>query len=214
VEQLTLETTRGVRIGPAALDRDPATAWTAAQGLGRGSGVILRLSHARRLSALLLLVDLEASPLAVRWAASLGGGDGVIVAEGPLRAGFQWVGGVPRAGKQALLVVPLGDRETDEVHLVFQGPGPRLTIAEAFVYGPDEDVRPDEGSGPAGKAYGAARAGRWDEAARLYAEAWRASPERASYHGAWTRAAWRAHGRRRLDVESLDDGGPELVQRR
>ena len=214
VEELTLETTRGVRIGPAAFDRDPATAWTPAQGLGRGSGVVLRLAGARRLSALLLLVDLEASPLAVRWAASLGGGDGTIVAEGPLRAGFQWVGGVPRAGKQALLVVPLGDRETDEVRLVFQGPGPRLTIAEAFAYGPDEDVQPDEGSRPAGEAHDAARAGRWDEAARLYAAAWRASPERASYHAAWTRAAWRAPGRRRLDVESLDDGGPELVQRR
>ena len=148
------------------------------------------------------------------WAASLGGGDGAIVAEGPIRAGFQWVGGVPRAGKQALLVVPLGDRETDEVHLVFQGPGPPLTIAEAFAYGPDEKLQGATGAKPAGEAYDAVRAGEWHEAVRLYAEAWRASPERASYHAAWARAAWRSRGRRRLDVESLDDGGPELVQRR
>ncbi len=214
VEELALETTHGVEIGSAALDRDPASAWTAALGLARGSGIVLRLTSARRLSAFLLLVDLETSPLAVPWAASLGGGDGAIVAEGPIRAGFQWVGGVPRAGKQALLVVPLGDRETDEVHLVFQGPGPPLTIAEAFAYGPDEKLQGATGAKRAGEAYDAVRAGEWHEAVRLYAEAWRASPERASYHAAWARAAWRSRGRRRLDVESLDDGGPELVQRR
>ena len=63
----------------------------------------------------------------------------------------------------------------------------------------------------AARAYEAARAGRWDEAQRLYAEAIRGEPERASYHAAWARARWRAAGRRWLDVESLDDGGPELV---
>ncbi len=49
--------------------------------------------------------------------------------------------GAPRAAKQALLAVPIGDRETDALRLVFQGPGPRLTIAEAFLYGPAEGER-------------------------------------------------------------------------
>jgi hypothetical protein len=210
--EMALETTSGVGIGAAALDRDPDTSWRAPEGLRRGSGVVMRLARPRRLAALLLLVDLEASPLAVPWAAALE--DGTIVAEGPRRAGLQWVRGAPRAGKQALLVVPLGDRETGEVRLVFQGPGPRLTIAEAFAYGPDEVVRPDAGAGPAAAAYESVREGDWDEAARLYAEAVRASPERASRHAARTRARWRAAGRRWLDVESLDDGGPALVDRR
>ncbi len=212
VGEMALETTSGILIGEAALDRDPATGWTAAEGLGRGAGIVMRLRGARRLSALLLLVDLEDSPLAVPWAATLE--DGVIVAEGPIRAGLQWVSGAPRAGKQALLVVPVGDRETSEVRLVFQGPGPRLTIAEAFAYGPDEAARPDAGARAAAAAYEAARTGDWDEAVRLYAEAVRVSPERASHHAAWTRAHWRMAKRRWLDVESLDDGGPGLVQRR
>jgi hypothetical protein len=140
--------------------------------------------------------------------------EGGIVAEGPRRAGLQWVGGAPRAGKQALLVVTLADREVDEVRLVFQGSGPPLAIAEAFAYGPDEVTQTDPGAGSARAAYAAARRGDWDEAVRLYAEAVRAAPERASHHAAWARAQRRAAGRRWLDVESLDDGGPDLVQRR
>jgi hypothetical protein len=177
--------------------------------LGRGSGLVLRVCPARRLSALVLAVDLERSPLAVPWAASI---NGQIVAEGPARAGFQWVNGAPRAGKQALLAVPLGDRPTDEVRLVFQGPGPRLVIAEAFVYGPDEPERTAAGSHSARRAFEAARAGRWDEATVLYAEAVKAEPDRASFHAAWARARWHAAQRRWLDVESLDDGGAELVE--
>jgi hypothetical protein len=210
--EMALETLRGGRIGPAAFDRDPATFWTAAEGLAPGTGLVLRVRPARRLSALALLVDLEASPLAVPWVASLP--EGEIVAEGPRRAGLQWVGGAPRAGKQALLVVTLADREADEVRLVFQGSGLRLAISEVFVYGPDEVVRPDAGAQPARAAYTAVRMGDWDEAVRRYAEAVRAAPERASHHAAWARALRRAAGRRWLDVESLDDGGPELVQRR
>ena len=122
--------------------------------------------------------------------------------------------GAPRAGKQALLVVPLGDRETGEVRLVFQGPGPRLAIAEAFLYGPAEEERPAAGDEAARDAFESARAGRWDEAVRLYAQAIRLEPERASHHAAWLRARWRAAHRRWLDVESLDDGGPELVEAR
>jgi hypothetical protein len=203
-----LETATGAPIGPEALDRDPATAWTAAEGLGRGSAVVARVNPPRRLSALVLLVDLQASPLAVPWVATVGG---EVVAEGPVRAGFQWVNGAPRAGKQALLAVPLGDRVAGEVRLAFQGPGPRLAIAEAFLYGPAEEARPAAGAEAARAAYESARAGRWDEAVRLYAQAIRLEPHRASHHAAWARARWRAAQRRFLDVESLDDGGPGLV---
>jgi hypothetical protein len=206
--QMVLETTAGAPLGAAALDRDPATAWTSAEGLGRGSGVVARVRPARRLSALVLVLDLGASPLAVPWAVSIGG---EVVAQGPRRAGFQWVNGAPRAGKQALLAVPLGDREAGEVRLVFQGPGPRLTIAEAFLYGPAEEERPAAGAEAAGDAFESARAGRWAEAVRLYAQASRLEPDRASHHAAWARARWRAAKRQWLDVESLDDGGPELV---
>jgi hypothetical protein len=208
VAQVRLGTASGAPIGPEALDRDPATAWTAAEGLGRGSAVVARVSPPRRLSALVLVVDLDASPLSVPWVASIGG---EVVAQGPGRAGFQWVNGAPRAGRQALLAVPLGDRETNEVRLAFQGPGPRLAIAEAFLYGPGEEARPPAGAETARGAYGSARSGRWDEAVRLYAQAVRQEPGRASHHAAWARARWRAAHRRWLDVESLEDGGPDLV---
>jgi hypothetical protein len=198
----SLVTTSGAPVGPEVLDRDPSTAWTAAEGLARGSGVEVRVRPARRLSALVLLVDLEASPLAVPWVALIGGD---VVAQGPARAGFQWVNGAPRAAKQATLAVPLGDRETDAVRLVFQGPGPRLTIAEAFLYGPGEVERPPSGASAAGDALASARSGRWDEAERLYAQAIRLEPDRASYHADWARARWRAAHRRCLDVESLGD---------
>jgi hypothetical protein len=207
--EIRLETAAGKPIGPAALDRDPATAWTSEEGIGRGSAVVVRVAPARRLSALVLLLDLESSPLAVPWAAAIGG---EVVAQGPIRAGFQWVNDAPRAGKQALLAVPLGDRETGEVRLLFQGPGPRLTIAEAFLYGPGEASQPEAGAASAREAFASARAGRWDEAVPLYAQAVREEPGRASHHAAWARARWRAAHRRWLDVEGLDDGGPELVE--
>jgi hypothetical protein len=205
---VSLVTTSGTPVGPAVLDRDPATAWTAAEGLGRGSGVVVRVAPTRRLSALVLLLDPEASPLAVPWAVAIRDD---VVAQGPARAGFQWVNGAPRAGKQNLLAVPLGDRETDEVRIVFQGPGPRLTIAEAFLYGPGEEEQPAAGAPAARDALESARSGRWDEAARFYAQAARLEPDRASHHAGWARARWRAVRRSWLDVESLDDGGPELV---
>jgi hypothetical protein len=209
--EIVVETTAAAATGPAVLDRDPATAWTGAEGLAKGSGLVVRVQPRRRLSALVLLVDLEASPLAVPWVASI---DGELVAEGPGRAGFQWVNGAPRAGKQALLAVPLHDREAGEVRLVFQGPGPRLAVGELFLYGPGEAERPPAGAGAARDALDSARSGRWDEAVRLYAQALRQDPERASRYAALARARWRAAQRRWLDVESLDDGGPELVEAR
>ena len=209
--ELTVETTRGTALGPAVVDRDPATAWTAAEGLGRGSGLVVRLRAPRRLSALALAVDLVESPLGVPWVAEI---DGAVVARGPARAGLAWVNGAPRAGKQALLVAVLGDRLASEVRLLFQGAGPRLRVSEVFAYGPDEAPQAGAGGPRAGEALDAARAGRWDEAVRLYAEAVRLEPHRASHHAAWARARWRASGRRWLDVESLDDGGPELVETR
>jgi hypothetical protein len=211
VRALSLATLSGEPLGPAVTDRDPATSWVSEHGIVRGSGLVLRVSPVRRLSAVVLLVDLERSPLAVPWVASL---EGTIVAQGPIRAGMQWLNGAPRAGKQALLVVPLGDRVAGEVQLAFQGAGPQLAVAEAFAYGPDETVVAPTGGGAAAEAYQAARSGRWDAATALYAEAVRVEPGRASYHADWARARWRAAGRRCLDVESLDDGGPELVDRR
>jgi hypothetical protein len=132
--------------------------------------------------------------------------DGEVVARGPARYGLQWVGGVPRAGKQALLVVPVGDRVAGEACIIFQDAGPPLSVWEAFVYGPDEPSRPAAGEGAAEQALGRARAGDWSVAAGLYAAAAQAEPHRASYHASLVRARWRAAHRRWLDVESLDDG--------
>ncbi|MFN8093266.1 MAG: hypothetical protein U0599_13790 [Vicinamibacteria bacterium] len=75
--ELSVETTRGTALGRAVVDRDPATAWTAAEGLARGSGLVVRLRAPRRLSALVLAVDLADSPLAVPWVAEI---DGAVVA--------------------------------------------------------------------------------------------------------------------------------------
>ena len=66
-EAIRVSTGDGAALGSEALDRDPATAWTAAAGLSRGSGLVVRVAPARRLSALVLAVDLETSPLAVPW---------------------------------------------------------------------------------------------------------------------------------------------------
>jgi hypothetical protein len=193
---------------PAALDRDPATVWASPLGITRGSGIEATLYWPHRLSSLVLTVDLGASPLATPWICAL---DGVVVARGPARHGLQWVNGAPRAGKQALLTVPLGDRWASSVRLVFQDAGPVLRVGEVFLYGPDEDERPRGGDPAAASALASARAGDWPAAAAAYAEAVRLEPERASLHACLARAAWRSRGRRHLDVESLDDGGPALV---
>jgi len=205
---LTVSVLDGPALPAAVLDRDPATAWTSPEGIGKGSGLVVRVAPARRLSALVLAVDLVHTPLGVPWIASI---DGAIVKSGPARHGLQWINGALRAGRQALLAIPLEGRSAGEVRLVFQGPGPQLTVSEVFAYGLDEPGRPPSGAEAAAKAYEAARAGDWTTAARLYAEALRAEPDRASYHAALARARWREGRRRWLDVEGIDDGGPDLV---
>jgi hypothetical protein len=205
---VAVATLDGARLPPAIEDRNGATGWTAPTGLARGSGLAVRVDPPRPLSALVIQLGLEHAPLAVPWIAEV---DGKTVAEGPARHGLQWVNGVPRAGKQALLAVGLGDRPAGEVRLIFQGAGPPLDVREIWLYGPGEAERPPAGEAAAREALRAARAGRWDAAVGLYSEAVRLEPERASHHAALARARWRAGMRRWLDVESLDDGGPELV---
>jgi hypothetical protein len=193
---------------PAAVDRDPATVWTSPLGIARGTALEVRLAVPHRLSALVLTVDLAETPLATPWVCEV---DGVVVARGPARHGLQWVNGAPRAGKQALLTVVLGDRPASSVRLVFQDAGPVLRVGEVFLYGPDEAALARAGDEAASRGLARARAGDWSAAVAAYAEAVRLEPDRASLHACLARAAWRARGRRRLDVESLDDGGPALV---
>jgi hypothetical protein len=137
--------------------------------------------------------------------------DGNVVASGPARHGLQWVNGVPRAGKQALLVVPLHDRVAGTLRVVFQGAGPPLRVAEVFAYGPGETPRAASGSAAAERGLAAARAGDWLRALGDYQEAIGEEPDRASLFACRQRAAWRALRRRTIDVEGLDDGGPDLV---
>ena len=192
----------------AVLDREPATGWSSRLGLRPGAGLVVRLAAPRPLDALVLAIALDPSPQSVPWVAQLGG---EIVARGPARHGLQWINGAPRAARQALLVALLGGRRAEEVRLFFQGAGPPLALSEVFLYGPEEAKRPAAGAGAAAQALSAARGGRWAEAARFYAQAIRLEPERASFYSDLARARRRAGGRQWLDVESLGDGGPELV---
>jgi hypothetical protein len=207
--EIAVSTPDGEALGASALDRDVATAWMSPLGLARGSGLVVRLSAPRRLAGLVLALDLERSPLAVPWICEL---DGAVVAAGPARHGLQWINGAPRAGRQAALAIALpSDRPAREVRLLFQDAGPPLVVAEVFAYGPDEPLVGDAGAQAAEEALGHAREGRWTEAARAYAEAARLAPDRASHHACLARARWRAARRSWLDVESLTDGGPDLV---
>ncbi|HSD27117.1 MAG TPA: hypothetical protein VLL75_07410, partial [Vicinamibacteria bacterium] len=205
---LSVGTLGGRDVSAAVLDRDSKTAFTSPEGLHRGAGLVVRVAPARRLSAVVLVVDLVESPLAVPWVAEV---QGEVVARGPARHALQWVGGAPRGGRQAALSILLGDREAGEVRLSFQGPGPRLVVFEVLAYGPDESERPPGGAASARNAFLAARRGDWDAALAGYREALRLDPDRASLYAAEARAAWRARGRRWLDVEGIDDGGPDLV---
>jgi hypothetical protein len=208
--QMQIQALDGTALPDAVRDRDPRTAWTSAPGIGRGSGLVIHVPP-RRLSALVLRVPLDPTPLAARWVCEA---DRAVVASGPMRHTLQWVNGAPRAGRQALLAVVLPGTSASEIRLIFQDAGPPLGVSEVFLYGPDETPRPAAGAPAAESAYLAARRGDWDEAVRLYGDALRAEPDRASYHACLARAQWRAAGRRRLDVESLDDGGAQLVERR
>ncbi|HEV8254747.1 MAG TPA: hypothetical protein VGQ78_08330 [Vicinamibacteria bacterium] len=194
-------------LGSAVLDRDVGTAWTSPQPIRPGFELSLRTNPPRRLDAVVLALDVDRSPLAVPWECTV---DGNLVARGPYRHGLQWVNGAPRAGKQALMVLPIGGRMAAEVELTFRGEGPPLVVREVFAYGPDEAPRPPAAAAVAAAALERFRVGDWAEAARLYGEAVRLEPERASHHSALMRARWRA-ARRGFDVESLDDGGSELV---
>jgi hypothetical protein len=84
-------------------------------------------------------------------------------------------------------------------------------VAEVFAYGPDEAPRADTSADVAASALAAARAGDWGRALGLYHEAIAREPDRASLFSCFQRCAWRVPKRQRLDVEGLDDGGPELV---
>jgi hypothetical protein len=211
VAALTIQAIDGTPLPDAVRDGDPATVWTSPLGISRGSGLAVRVDRARRLSALVLGVDPERSPLAVPWVCEA---DGSVVARGPAAHGLQWVNGAPRAARQALLAIPLGDHAAGEVRLLFQDAGPPLTVSAVFLYGPDEAVQAPAGAASAASAFEAARAGDWDAAVRLYADALAKEPHRAAYHAALARARWRAAHRRRLDVESLGDGGAPLVTAR
>jgi hypothetical protein len=208
--EMEVRTIDGVLLPDAVRDRDAQTAWVSPQGIGRGSGLVVRVPP-RRLSALVLLVPLDPTPLGVRWVCEM---DGAVVAGGPLSHTLQWVNGAPRAGRQALLAVVLPGTRAGEVRLLFQDAGPPLGVHEVFLYGPDEGARTPAGASAAEQALAAARDGDWDAAVRLYGEAVRGEPDRASYQACLVRARWRAQGRRHLDVESLGDGGPDLVERR
>jgi hypothetical protein len=211
LEAVTVTTLDGSALPPAVRDADPATAWTSPLGISRGSGLSVRLASPRALSALVVGVDLERSPLAVPWVVEA---DGVVAARGPAAHGLQWVNGAPRAGRQAVLAVALPGHPVGEVRLLFQDTGPPLTLSGIFLYGPGEEARPPAGAPSAASALEAARAGDWDAAVRLYGEALGLEPHRASYHAALARARWRAAQRRHLDIESLGDGGAPLVTTR
>jgi hypothetical protein len=211
VAAFTVAALDGAPLPAAVRDADPATTWTAPLGISRGSGISVRLDRPRRIAALVLALDPERSPQAVPWVCEA---DGAVVASGPAPHGLQWVNGAPRAARQALLAVPLQDRSAAEVRLIFQAAGPPLTVSDVFLYGPDEEGRAQAGSVVAASALTAARAGDWDTAVRLYAEALGRETHRASYEAALVRARWRAAHRRRLDVESLPDGGAPLVTTR
>ena len=198
----------GALLPTPVLDRDTTTVWRSPLGLSRGSGLVVRVTPPRRLSAVVWAVGLEESPLGVPWVATL---DGEIVARGPRRYGLQWVGGVPRAGRQALLTVVLPGRVGSEVAIRFQDAGPPLQVSEVFAYGPDEVPAPPAGEGAAARGLASARENRWGEAVTHYEEAARLEPDRAGHHAGLVRARWRAAHRQRLDVESLGDGGLEIV---
>lgn len=209
--EVTVTAADGTPLPALVQDRDGGTSWTASHGITRGTGLSVTVATPRRLSALVVQVPLDPSPLATSWVCEV---DGAVVASGPAPFVAQWINGAPRAGRQALLAVVLPGGTARQVRLLFQESGPPLGVAEVFLYGLDEPEHPAAGHGAAEAAFEAARRGDWAEAVTRYREAARLEPGRAAFHAAVARATWRAQQRRRLDVESLDDGGPALVSRR
>ena len=205
--QIRLATMDGTALPSAVLDRHRGTSWTSSSGVSRGSGVVVSLPGPRRLSAIVFLLPRDAALAGLRWVAEA---DGAVFARGPDRYALQWVNGAPRTGRQEVMVVSMGGRRLQEVRVLFQEPGPPLTVAEVFVYGADEEARPAAGAGAAAEAYARFRAGEWREAERLYARACELDPDRVSHHAAALRAGRRAAHRSWLDVESLPDGGPAI----
>ena len=210
VADLTVSTAEGVALPASVADRHRGTAWTSPAGISRGSGIAVSLPQARRLSAVVLLLPRDAGLAGLRWVAEA---EGTVIARGPDRFGLQWLNGAPRAGRQEVMVIPLGDRSVREARVLFQDPGPPLTIAEVFAYGPDEAAKPPAGAAAAAEAYTRFREGKWREAANLYAKACELDPDRVSHHAAALRAGRRAARRKWLDIESLPDGGPPVFAR-
>ena len=206
------------RRGSSALPRSIATPrprGPSAAGLARGSGLVVRVTPARR------LVGARARAWTSRPRRSPCPGSrrsaGRSWRQGPARAGLPV--GERRAARRQAGAARVGRSATgaaDEVRLVFQGPGPRLARQRGLRLRPGRGARarPD-GARAAAQRYDAARAGRWDEAR---APLRRGPPARARSRLATTRPgparAGAPQGRRWLDVESLDDGGPELVELR
>ena len=130
---------------------------------------------------------------------------------GPARHGLQWVNGAPRAGRQALLAVPLRPAArrprcaSSSRTRARRSPWPRSSL-----YGPDEATaaaaaprRPSRRSRLRGRASGPkAAALRGGARARAGPRVLPRPPRARPLAG---------RPRRRLDVESLPDGGPELV---
>ena len=178
-------------LGAAALDRDPRDRVDGGRGARpRERRRRARLGRPRRLSALVLALDLEASPLAVPWAASIGGrgrgaGAGACrVPVGERRAARGQAGAAGGAARRT-------GRRT-RCGWCSRGRARDSRSRRCSSTGPDEAARPPAGAEPARGAFESARAGRWDEAVRLYAQAVRLEPDRASHHAAWARARWRA----------------------
>ena len=197
----------GTPLPEAARGGDPQVPWTSPLGISRGSGVSVRLDRPRRLSALVVGLDPERSPLAVPWVCEA---DGAVVAHGPNAHGLQWVNGAPRAaaGPPA---IPLGDRAASEVRLIFQDSGPPLRVWGLFLMVPTRRrCLPPAGaapppSRPPARETGTARCALWKRRAARAAS--RGLPRLAG------RARRRASHRRRVDVESLETGAPLVTAR-
>jgi len=170
----------------------------------------LGVRPARSLSALVISLEPGISAPGTRWSCDVGG---PVVARGRRGPAPQWLTGAPRGGNQPALVVPLHGERSAEVRLRLQGAP--LSVSRVFLYGPDEPSLASTGRAAAEAALACARRGDWERAARLYEEAGRLEPHRASYQIALARSRWRASRRTWLDVRSLDEvEGASSDQRR